>query len=124
MSAMSRVAVKNEIIARRTTKVVEAHGLVTGVASRLRVVRHGHLFRTCATRYRVEVATLRSLGVQQSENSFLMQPAEFNLTGQGFAGDLLRHAPHEGNYHSFRHLPCISSRKAFVAAMWDIIRCS
>ena len=71
---MSHVAVKFEMIARRIAQVVEAHGLVTGIASRLRVVRLSHLSRTCATRYRVEVATLRSQGVQHSEHSFLTQP--------------------------------------------------
>ena len=49
----------NEMIARRTTQVVEAHGHVTGAASRLREVRLGHLSRTCACAYRVEVATLQ-----------------------------------------------------------------
>ena len=39
-SAMNRVAIKNEMIARRTTQVVAAHGHVTGAASRLREVRH------------------------------------------------------------------------------------
>ena len=71
---MSRVAIENGMIARCTTQVVVAHGLVTGVASRLRGVRQSHLSRTCATRYRVEVATLRSQGVQRRERSFLTQP--------------------------------------------------
>ncbi|SRR5665647_564324 len=73
-SAMSRVAIRKEMIARRTTPVVVAHGLVTGAASRLREVRHSHLSRTCATRYRVEAATLRSQGVQQRKRPFAMQP--------------------------------------------------
>jgi hypothetical protein len=72
---MSHVAKINGMIARRTTQVVVAHGLVTGAASRLRVVRQGHLFRTCATRYRVEVATLRYQGVQHSERPFMWQPS-------------------------------------------------
>ena len=71
---MNRVAVKNEMIGKRTTQVVVAHGHVTGAASRLREVRQSHLSRTCATRYRVEVATLRSQGVQRRERSFLTQP--------------------------------------------------
>jgi len=71
---MNRVAVKNEMIARRTPQVVVAHGHVTGVASRLREVRQSHLSRTCAARYRVEVATLRSQGVQQRKCPFSMQP--------------------------------------------------
>jgi len=81
---MNRVAVKNEMIARRTTKVV---------------------------------VILQHRGVQRRERSFLTQPL-----GQGFAGDLQCQAPHEGNNHSIRRLPCISSRKAVVAAMWDLIR--
>ena len=68
---MSHVAVKFEMIARRIAQVVEAHGLVTGIASRLRVVRLSHLSRTCATRYRVEVATLRCQAMQQSKRSNL-----------------------------------------------------
>jgi len=78
---MSHVAIKNEMIARRTTQVVVAHGLVTGAASRLREVRQSHLSRTCAARYRVEVATLRSQGVQRRKRSFLMQPVFNNLWG-------------------------------------------
>jgi hypothetical protein len=73
-STMSHVAVKFEMIARRIAQVVEAHGPVTGVASRLRVVRLSHPSRTCATRYRVEVATLRSQAMQQSKRSNLTQP--------------------------------------------------
>ena len=42
--------------------------------------------------------------------------------GIGFAGGLLRQAPSEGNNHSRRRLPCIPSRKAEFAAMWDLIR--
>jgi hypothetical protein len=71
---MSHVAVKFEMIVRRIAQVVVAHGLVTGEASRLREVRHSHLSRTCATRYRVEVATLRSQGVQRRERPFMLQP--------------------------------------------------
>ena len=102
-STMNRVATNeakrnlnirlNEMIARRTTQVVEAHGHVTGAASRLREVRLGHLSRTCACAYRVEVATLQHRRVvpvkgipagsgskllaparQRCEYSFLMQP--------------------------------------------------
>src|SRR3989344_4630712 len=65
-STMSHVAVKFEMIARRIAQVVAAHGHVTGVASRLREVRLSHLSRTCATRYRVEVATLRCQAMQHS----------------------------------------------------------
>ena len=71
---MSHVAVKFEMIVRRIAQVVVAHGLVTGEASRLREVRYSHLSRTCATRYRVEVATLRSQAMQQSKRSNLTQP--------------------------------------------------
>ncbi|HLD09287.1 MAG TPA: lipoprotein insertase outer membrane protein LolB [Methylophilaceae bacterium] len=42
--------------------------------------------------------------------------------GHSFAGNLLRQVPSEGNNHSRRHFPCIPSRKAVVAAMWDLIR--
>ena len=76
-SVMNRVVVKNEMIARRTPPVVLAHGLVTGAASRLREVRHSHLSRTCAARYRVEVAILRSQGVQCRERPFMLQPTGF-----------------------------------------------
>ena len=62
---MSHVAVKFEMIARRIAQAVAAHGLVTGAASRLRVVCLSHLSRTCAARYRVEVATLRCQAMQQ-----------------------------------------------------------
>ena len=96
---MSHVANINGMIARRVTQVVVAHGLVTGAASCLREVRHSHLSRTCAARYRVEVATLRSQGVQRRnrkgharqvpattwrpwryERPFMLQPAVFNKT--------------------------------------------
>jgi len=53
---MSHVAVKNEMIARRTTQVVGAHGHVTGVARAVGGKYASHLSRTCASRYRVEVA--------------------------------------------------------------------
>ncbi len=70
-STMSRVAEKMPMNTRRKPQVVAAHGPVTGAASRLREVRHSHLSRTCASRYRVEMAVLRSLrfatsGLQQS----------------------------------------------------------
>jgi len=81
---MSRVAIENGMIARRTPQVAVAHGHVTGAASRLRAVRQGHLSRTCATRYRVEAATLRSQGVQQRKRPFAMQPIRDN----GFTGGL------------------------------------
>ena len=86
-SAMNRVAVKNEMIARRTTQVVVTHGLVTGAASRLREVRHSHLSRTSAARYRVEVATLRSQGVQRREHSFLTQPYGTRLCRRSAVSD-------------------------------------
>jgi len=78
-STMSRVAEKMPMNSRCKPQVVAAHGLVTGVASRLRVVCHSHLSRTCALRYRVEVAILRSLrfatsGLQQSARGILTQP--------------------------------------------------
>jgi len=71
---MNHVAVKNEMIARRTTQVAVAHGLVTGAASRLREVRQRpplpHL--RCAIPGRG--GTLRSQGVRRRERSFLTQP--------------------------------------------------
>ncbi len=82
---MSRVAVKNEMIARRTTQVV---------------------------------VILRSQGVQRRERSFLTA----TLRDNGFAGDLPRLAPNKGNSHLCRRLPCISSRKAAVAVMSNLIR--
>ena len=42
-------------------------------------------------------------------------------TGTGFEDGLRRQAPSEGNNHSRRHLPCISSRKAKCAVMLDLI---
>ena len=71
---MSRVAVKNEMIARRTTKVVVVHGLVTGIASRLRAVYHSPLLPHQRLRVPCRSGTLQHLGVQRSERSFLMQP--------------------------------------------------
>ena len=68
-STISHVAVKFEMVARRIVQVVAAHGRVTGVASRLREVRLSHLSRTCATRYRVEVATLRCQAMQHSNRT-------------------------------------------------------
>src|SRR5665647_1134084 len=70
---MSHVVNINGMNARRTTQV--AHGLVTGEASRLRVVRYSHPSRTCASRYRVGVALdVRSQGVQRRERPFMLQP--------------------------------------------------
>src|SRR3989344_625448 len=57
-------------------------------------------------------------------SSATKQALIFNATrtGLGFAGGLLRQVPSEGNSHSRCHFPCILSRKAVVAAMWDLVR--
>jgi hypothetical protein len=134
---MNRVAVKNEMIARRTMQVVVAHGLVTGEASRLRGVRQGHLSRTCAARYRVEVATLLSQGVQRSnrrghvrqvpatlwrpwrhERSFLTQPFATAVL-RAVCGVMLLA---KGITISIVAFLASQSRKAAVAVMWDLIR--
>jgi len=47
-----------------------------------------------------------------------------NLSEQGFAGGLRCCSAHVWNHHAFRLPPCIPSRKAAVAAMWDLFRAS
>jgi len=44
------------------------------------------------------------------------------LAGQGFASELLRCSACKWNNHTLRLAPCISSRKASVAAMSDLFR--
>ena len=148
-SAMNRVAVKNEMIARRTTKVVVIlqH---RGVQRRNRM---GHArqvpARSITANLSRKAARLgempaTSWRLWRHERSFLTQPPRDKC----FADDLLRQASHEGNHHSIQPspqpspggrggnrsfplqgkvgkgagLPCSSFRKAVVAAMWGLIR--
>ena len=46
------------------------------------------------------------------------------LAGQGFACGLRRCKAYSWNDHAWRLAPCIPSRKAAVAAMWDLFRVS
>jgi hypothetical protein len=77
-STMNHVVVKNELIARRATQVVLAHGLVTGVASRLRGVRHWPLLPHLRYAIPGRSGMLLSQGAPNAsvcgKRSFLTQP--------------------------------------------------
>ena len=83
---MSRVAIENGVIARRTPQVVAAYGHVTGVASRLREVRH---------RAASPAPALRDTGSRRHSTkprrAITQAPIlDATLRDNGFAGDLRR----------------------------------
>lgn len=70
-----------------------------------------------ARRMTQAVLDVRSQGVQHSDYPFLIA----TLTGLGVASSLRCQTPREWNNHSSCRFSSILSRKAFVAAMRDII---